>query len=83
VRLIHQCLGNVTIDTRHVDIETSPQRIGAVSKDQVHFGVDSQIIGKNNLHLASRNLDRTFETGRLTGGEQLLRISAGARTARR
>jgi hypothetical protein len=80
-RFIHQGPGDFGLDTRQADVEASPEKVPAVRQVQVHFGVDGGVGRQNDLPFAGRKPDRTFETRRPAGGEQLLRIGADARRA--
>ena len=81
VRLVHQSLGNFTLQTRQADVETGREAVSAASCAQVHFGVNRHVRWKSDLPFAGRELYRTEKTGRPAGGEKLLGVGAGARGA--
>src|SRR5215470_6986753 len=78
---IQQGLSDVARDAGHADVEASTEEVAAFAQIQVDLGVDGDLGRQRDLLLAGHKADRTFETGRPTGGEQLLRIGADARRA--
>jgi hypothetical protein len=83
VRCVDQILSNFGLQTWQADVEAGCERVSAASCAQVHFSVNRHISWESDLPFAGRELYRTEETGRPTGGEKLLRVGAGARGARR
>ena len=76
MRRVHQSLGNFALQTRQADVETGREAVSAASCAQVHFGVNGQLSWESDLPFAGRELYRTEETGRPTGGEKLLGVGA-------
>jgi hypothetical protein len=62
VRRVHKSLSHFALQTRQADVETCREDETAVSRSQVHFGVNSHLSGEGDLPFAGRELYRTEET---------------------
>jgi hypothetical protein len=76
VRRVHRGLGKFVLQIRQAHVETGSEALSAASCAQVHFGVNGQLSWESDLPFAGRELYRTKETGRPTGGEKLLGVGA-------
>jgi hypothetical protein len=76
VRGIYPGLGDFAPYPGQADVEARFEEVLAVVVAQVHFSIDGRISRETGPHFGRRKPHCTHETGRPTGGEQLLRISS-------
>ncbi|EGE56507.1 hypothetical protein RHECNPAF_6420054 [Rhizobium etli CNPAF512] len=83
VRLVDKRLGDIRLDAGQADLEPGLQKIIAVRRPEIDFGIHRSFRGKPDLQLAGGDAHRADEAGRPAGGEKLFGIGAGPRAAGR
>src|SRR5438309_2318608 len=78
VRVVHNGLGDFALQARQADVKPCAKEVNVARIAQVYFGIDGCVSRKLDLHLVGHKPHCTDETGRPTGGKQLLRIGTSS-----
>ena len=66
------------LHARQPDVKPCSEKVNVARIAQVYFGIDGYVSRKFDLHLVGPKPHRPNETGRPTGGKQLLWIGASS-----